>query len=148
VEDNVIESGTQAYLTQEVDNADPARLVELLYQRALRDLNNSRDQWENLSRSPTAIHLAIHAQTIIQELNNSLNYKTGGDLAMNLGRLYEYMQYTLVEALNTRQAQDVAKITEVIELLEPLSDAWTTMSQETNSGQGEGVFAEGNNLVA
>jgi len=118
------------YVAQEVESADPARMIELLYQRALRDLKGAIELWPTLDRSPAAIQLLVHAQAILTELQASLNYKDGGQLAATLGQLYEYMQFRIVEITTRRGADESAGIEEIIGLLGSLSDAWSIMSRE------------------
>jgi flagellar biosynthetic protein FliS len=122
--------GTEQYVAQEVMCADPVRLVELLYQRALRDLQGACELWPAPDRQVEAIHLALHAQLIIKELHASLNLNEGRELATYLSRLYEFMQYQLMDAISTRDDGAVRKVAEVIELLQPLSEAWSTMARE------------------
>lgn len=121
---------TYDYVAQEVESADPARMIELLYQRALRDLKNAAELWPALDRSPAAIQLLVHAQSILTELQASLNYREGGELAVTLGRLYEYMQFRIVEITTRRATDEPEHIEEIIELLGSLSDAWSIMSSE------------------
>lgn len=138
---------TEEYVAQEVMCADPVRLVELLYQRALRDLQGAHELWAVSDRRVEAIHLALHAQLIIKELHTSLNLNEGRELATYLSRLYEFMQFQLVEAISTRDDRSVRKVAEVIELLQPLSEAWSTMAREHWGSKSAGMV-HGECLVA
>lgn len=136
------------YVAQEVESADPARMIELLYQRALRDLKNAVELWPTLDRSPAAIQLLVHAQAILTELQLSLNYKDGGQLAETLGQLYEYMQFRIVEITTRRAADESQSIEEIIGLLSSLSDAWSIMSRErVEAGHASELLRDGE-LVA
>jgi len=107
-----------------VANASAAELIEMLYGRAIRDLEGAVElfalQGEPRSQAD-AIHLIVHAQQIVAELNHSLNLKDGGVLASNLARLYEYIQFRLTEAVSKR---DVGPVVEVSKLLSDLREAW------------------------
>ena len=81
-------------------------LVELLYERAVRDLEGARELMlldEDPRAMADAIQLIVHAQAIITELQASLNLKAGGELAVNLLRIYEYMQYRLSESVKAKK---------------------------------------------
>lgn len=124
-----------SYIEHQVANATPGELVEMLYARAVRDLTGARElfslQGEPRAQSD-AIHLIVHAQQIIAELNHCLDVKQGGSLAQNLARLYEYMQYRLTEAVSKR---DDAPVAEVVGLLSELHEAWETIVKEQMAGK-------------
>ena len=67
---------------------------------------------------------------ILAELEGSLDYKLGGEIAYNLGRLYRYMTERLTQA-NVRQ-QD-GPLAEVESLLETLAGAWQAIRTESVS---------------
>ena len=125
-----MEKNTNKYLVQEVECAEPVRLVELLYRWALRDLKCAREMWPDEARRQEAIRFAVHAQMILKELHNAVNLKEGGELAANLARLYEFMQFHLTEAITGQDQQSVRKISDVIALLQPVSEAWSTITRE------------------
>jgi flagellar protein FliS len=124
-----------SYIEHQVANATPGELVEMLYARAVRDLSGARELF-SLQGDPRshadAIHLIVHAQQIIAELNHCLDIKSGGDLALNLARLYEYMQYRLTEAVTKREDDPVA---EVVKLLSELHEAWETIVKQQMAGK-------------
>ena len=90
-------------LINEIRNATPLRLIEMLYARAVRDLEGAvtlMDLQGDPCSEADAIHLIVHAQQIIAELNSCLkdNSEDTGtqNLKENLKGIYEYMQYRLV----------------------------------------------------
>src|SRR5712691_7648406 len=102
------------YLEAEILNADPVKLVGILYRAAARrHLRNG--EIRERSRKITK------ASEILNQLMLSLDHASGGDLSRNLVELYAYMQTRLIEA-NTRQID--APLAEVEQLLVVLSDAW------------------------
>jgi len=107
--------------------ATPAQIIAMLYERAICDLRGAVELF-SLEGDPCsqakAIHLIVHAQQIIAELNHSLNTQDGGDLSVNLARIYEYMQYRLTEAVSRYEQTPVV---EVDGLLSELLDAWKSM---------------------
>jgi len=111
-------------IEEQVASASPRQLVAMLYERALRDLEGACDLFslEGDPRSQAdAINKIAHAQQIIAELNRSLDTRDGEDLAANLARIYEYMQYRLTEAVSKREQ---APVSEVAGLLSELCSAW------------------------
>jgi flagellar protein FliS len=141
---------TNQYIEQEVQCADPGRLVEMLFDRALRDLRNSCELWSSPNTLPTAIHLVVHAQCILIELQRSLNFKDGGELAANLGRLYQFMQSELAQATEKRGENSAQQIQNVVEMLASLGDAWSGMlrQQQETVGAESSATASSANLVA
>ena len=124
-----------SYVEHQVASASPGELIEMLYARAVRDLNGARELFslEGEPRSQSdAIHLIVHAQQIIAELNRCLDFENGGGLARNLARLYEYMQYRLTEAVSKRED---APVIEVVGLLTDLHEAWKSMVAEQKTGK-------------
>lgn len=104
--------------------ADPHKLIAMLYQGTLLALTNARKAM--LSNDVPAKGKAIsHAILIIDSgLNASLNKEVGGDLALNLAALYDYMSQRLLEAnLNN----DMEALKEVARLLIELKEAWEGM---------------------
>jgi flagellar protein FliS len=128
--------------------SDPARLIELLYQRALRDLKTAAEAGPDMGRSPAIAELLGHVQAIVKQLRASLDYVQGGYLAYNLGRVYEYMQLRLTEVISGEADDPQARIGEVIALLEGLSDAWNTMSNTCADGPAARTLVRQGTLVA
>jgi flagellar protein FliS len=127
-------------LISEVRNATPLRLIEMLYARAVQDLEGavtSMDLQGDPHSEAGAIHLIVHAQQIISELNNCLKDKSEDsgtqDLKENLKRLYEYMQYRLVEAIAKKDKNIIEEITG---LLVELRECWSTMREMAESKGG------------
>jgi flagellar protein FliS len=112
---------------QDLVGKSPQELIELLYARVCRDLDDARILLAADDRPASqadAIHMIVHAQQIIAELNRCVNQDKGGDLAANLSRVYEYMQSRLTEAVSKR---DVGPVHEVLGLVTELHQAWKTM---------------------
>lgn len=65
------------------------------------------------------------AQDIINELNAVLNMESGGELAVNLRKLYAFMVRHLAEA-NVKK--DAEMIKEVIGLLDELLQGWKSIA--------------------
>ena len=94
-------NGLQAY--QRVNNqtstmdADPHRLIQLLYNGAIERINmaKARIQAKDYAGKGQLINKAIE---IIGGLRSFLDFEQGGDLAARLEALYDYMERTLLQA--------------------------------------------------
>lgn len=124
-----------AYLTQQVEYSSPGQLTELLFRRAIRDLLSAEETWPELATNPKAIFQIVHAQSIIKELNSTLNFREGGSLAIELSRLYEYIQHVLSETVTQRKAELPQDYFAVIELLEEISGSWSEMLRHPNQAE-------------
>jgi len=103
-----------------ITDADPHRLIQLLYNGALERINmaKARMQAKDFEGKGKLISKAIE---IIGGLRSFLDFEKGGDLAPRLEGLYDYMERTLFEA-NARN--DVAKLDEVAKLLHAMKEGW------------------------
>ena len=73
---------------------------------------------------------------IIGGLRGFLDFEKGGDLAVRLESLYDYMERTLFEA---NAKNDVAKLDEVADLLRSIKDGWDGIREEAPSKQQQAV---------
>jgi flagellar protein FliS len=109
-----------AYVESRVLSADGIELVRLLYQActsAVRDARRHLAAGEIAERSRSI----TKAWELLAELVHSLNPERGGEIALRLADLYDYMQRRLLEA-NLEQAD--GPLAEVLGLLSTLSEAW------------------------
>ncbi len=129
---------SQKYLAQQVMSASPAKLVAMLYDRAITLLHDTvgaieagdiEHRWRANGK----------ATEIIAELWQALDMEAGGEIAENLNRLYGFMmmRLTIVDTENSAQAAR-----EVIGLLEPLRRSWHELADgegaNGNSKSGSG----------
>jgi flagellar protein FliS len=128
-------NGLQAYQrvnTQtSITDADPHKLIQLLYNGALERINmaKARVQAKDYAGKGQLIGKAIE---IIGGLKSFLDFEKGGDLAARLEGLYDYMERTLLEA---SAQNDVAKFDEVANLLRSVKDGWDGIREEVVSQQ-------------
>jgi flagellar protein FliS len=120
----------QSYRQVATRTASPGQLVLMLYEGAVRFLERAQTGFQlddPVEANTTVNNNIIRAQEIIRELDFSLNLDQGGELAVQLRRLYDYCDRVLFES-NLRK--DPAGITEVIGRLTVLRDAWAAMLQQ------------------
>ncbi|WP_100639388.1 flagellar export chaperone FliS [Marinobacter salexigens] len=126
-------NGLQAYQrvnTQtSITDADPHRLIQLLYNGALERINmaKARMQAKDYEGKGNLISKAIE---IIGGLRGFLDFEKGGELAARLEGLYDYMERTLLEA---SAKNDMTKLDEVADLLRSIKDGWDGIREEAVS---------------
>lgn len=106
--------------------ADPHRLIVMLMDGALERLSTARGC---MARGDTVekARLINRAVSIIGELRNSLDLKAGGQMAENLGELYDYMGRRLLKATAENR---VEMVDEVMKLLHGIRGAWVAIPSE------------------
>ncbi len=117
-----------AYSKVQVDTstegASPHKLIDLLFEGAIFAVSNAKGHMERNEVAAKGKKIS-HAIAIIDDgLKNSLNLEAGGDLAVNLRDLYEYMSQKLLLA---NMDNDVGALDEVSRLLVDLRGAWATI---------------------
>lgn len=128
-------NGLQAYqrvnAQTSITDADPHKLIQLLYNGALERINmaKARMQAKDYEGKGKLISKAIE---IIGGLRSFLDFEKGGDLAIRLESLYEYMEHTLFEA---NRNNDVQKLDEVADLLRSVKEGWDGIREEVASQQ-------------
>ncbi|WP_217184129.1 flagellar export chaperone FliS [Streptomyces sp. AC495_CC817] len=113
-----LDRAKQQYLEQQVASASPARLLTLLYDRLLVDIDRAAAAQEASDWTAAAGHLT-HAQQIVAELASSLTDAWDG--AAELRSIYTYLTGRLIAANISRDREATG---ECRELVAPLRDAW------------------------
>lgn len=108
--------------------ASPAKLLTMLYDRLLLDLDRASAALESEDHTAANAQLG-HAQQIIHELRCSLDVDAW-DGAAQLMELYNYLYSELVTANVQR---DAGKVAAVRGLVEPLREAWHQAAASTAS---------------
>jgi flagellar protein FliS len=119
----------QSYKKVATTTASPGQLVLMLYEGAIRFLEQARTAFH--CDDPLEFNLNVctnvqKAQAIINELSLSLNMQAGGEFAANQRRLYNYLDRRLQES---NLKKDLDGISEVIQRLTVIKDAWAEMLQ-------------------
>jgi flagellar protein FliS len=118
----------RAYLETQILSASPLDLVNILYEHAIIEVGEAR---QHLAKGDVAARSRsiLKVIAIIGELQGSLDHDAGGEIAVNLARLYQYMRERLTIA-NVQQSDP--PLAEVSRLLESLGDAWRTINTASN----------------
>ncbi|MEB3287505.1 MAG: flagellar export chaperone FliS [Vampirovibrionales bacterium] len=108
------------YLRQRIETSSPEELLIMLYEGAIRFLVTAKKALPE-NDIQTFHNNLIRTQNIITEFMSSLDMDLGGETAVNLFNLYEYLNYRLVQA-NIKK--DAEMIDEVLDHLRKLKDTW------------------------
>lgn len=112
-----------------VNSSTREDLIIMAYDGAIKFLNNSLENFSKKDLEKINNYI-LKAHAIISELMISLNFDEGGDIATNLFRIYEYMNYRLNLANIKKDAEPVK---EIIELLRILREAWIIAREKVYS---------------
>jgi flagellar protein FliS len=107
------------------------QLVIMLYDGAISFIGQAREKI--VAKDAPAKGLLIgRALDIIAELNASLNFQAGHELAASLFHLYNFMTAHLTKAnLNW----DLQALDEVLEMIQKLREAWVEVAHRARRGE-------------
>jgi flagellar protein FliS len=124
VKNSAINSYRQA-ASSEAMYATPFRLVQMLMNGALDGMANARGsivRKEHEARN-NEINWII---SVIDALRSALDFELGGEIAINLDLLYDYMIRRLYAA---NVEQSVEALDEVVSLMKEIKTAWDAMPE-------------------
>lgn len=106
------------YRTQQIMTASPEELTLMLYNGAIRFVNESIQSLEagNLEKAHNA---NLRAQNIVREFMATLDLRYG--IAKNLLSLYDYIEYCLIQG---NILKDKSQLEQARSMLQELRDAW------------------------
>jgi len=122
------------YRRNEISTSSQGRLIIMMYEGAIKfttmaiqsiDKGDIAGQGKYINKT----------HDIINELSLALDLKKGGEVALRLESLYQYMlsQLTLANIKSDRKSLET-----VIKILAPLAEAWEQLFHATtNTGQGD-----------
>ena len=113
-----------------VESADPHKLILMLFEGAQEALAKARIHIQNNEISEKGQMISKAIMIIDHGLKASLDMNTGGDLAIRLQELYDYMMHRLLVA-NIQNNLEI--INEVNKLLSELYGAWKKIGEFTET---------------
>lgn len=125
-----MKKGYEEYQVNQIETANAKQLVIMLYEGAIRFLEEASGNIENFKKYDFVNTKILKAQDIITELMVSLDMDKGGEIADNLLSLYVYMKKVLLEA-NIKKEK--APIDQVLKMLRDLKSAWDQMDTKVTS---------------
>lgn len=114
-------------LETQLESASPHHLIVMLFDGALIAVANAQRQMENKEIAEKGSSISRAIEIIANGLQACLNMEAGGEIAVQLDALYEYMGQRLLHA-NLRN--DVAALKEVAGLLQELKEAWEKIADD------------------
>jgi len=100
------------YRNNQVMTASPEQILIMLYDGAIRFVRQAKLEIENGRQADKATAIS-KAVAIITEFSNTLDYEVGGEIALDLSQLYDFMirELSAVNACSdTKRLEPVEKI--------------------------------------
>jgi len=115
-------SGGQAkvYQANQVSTVNGSKLILMMYDGAIRFINEAIVKMDTNDVAGRGLYIS-KAQRIINELENALDKKRGGQVAVNLGKAYLEMSRKLTEA---NVSGNVSDLRVTLKMVNTLKGAW------------------------
>ena len=108
------------YKQTSVTSASREKLLLMMYEGAIKYTKKAVIACETKDIAERGLNIG-RAYDIVMELNNTLNFDVGGELAKNLEQLYMFMTEQLTKANATG---DAGPLHTVLKLLNTLNEGW------------------------
>jgi len=111
------------YQRNAILTASPEKLVKLLYEGAIKNLEISRNGLVNAATSRSAETSAALGKAIgiVGELRASLDLAVGGKIAQDLDRLYEF---SIDQITQSNAVRSPAGVQNALQVLKTLKEGW------------------------
>ncbi|NDI86646.1 flagellar export chaperone FliS [Undibacterium crateris] len=127
-------NGANAYTKIGVETgviaASPHKLIVMLFEGAIVAINNAQVQMHSGDIAGKGKSISKAISIIDNGLRASLDKRVGGEIALNLDALYEYMTRQLLLA-NLNNSEDA--LIEVSKLLRDLKSAWDAIAPQATT---------------
>lgn len=121
-----------AYKETKVRTAGQGKLIVMLYDEAIKQIDIALQHMEKKSKKFDSVHNSIvKAQDVVTELTVSLDFERGGEIAKNLFNLYMFFNRQLMEG---NVQKDPVLIKDVRRLLSQLREAWVQIAHTQVEG--------------
>ena len=118
-----------AYRENDVRGASPSRLVVLLYDQLVQDLNRALQALEQNEIEQRTRHIN-HAVLVLGHLQSALDFENGGKVAKDLDNYYNVLRQSLVHAQFLPSKGAIGQlVTDVVAVRE----AWTEVERSEQS---------------
>ena len=112
--------GLGAYKKTSVSTASKEQILLMLYQAAIKNCKKAMSAIENKEIAAKGEYIG-KMQDIVIELNSSLNFEVGGDVAKELSALYDYILFSSTQA-NIKISKE--PLEGCLDVLTTLYDGW------------------------
>ncbi len=123
-------SGASQYRQMAVKTANRGQVLLMLYEGAIQHVKRAILAVDKKDIAGKGVSIG-KAHDIINELMNTLDFEVGGQVAIDLDRLYHFMTEQLVKA-NLESSKD--PLVQVQKLLETLLSGWKQAVEQVNKG--------------
>lgn len=113
-----------------VSEAGPHQLANLLFEGLLQAVGAARFALMQGDIAAKGKQISRAVRFLEEGLKPALNLDQGGELAVNLHRLYGYCALRLTEA---NQRNDDAALEEVVKLITPVAEGWKQMGKSDSA---------------
>lgn len=129
-------TGSAAYQTTDINTSSPTRLVVMLYQGAIRFLNQAVEaiRQKDLSAKRASVDKTL---AIIQHLQCTLDFEKAPAIAADLSRLYDYVSSRVLEGSLQLKAEPLE---ESVRLLNTLMESWAEVARKEEIAASAGAL--------
>ena len=129
--------GYDKYKKNKFITASGVELVVQLYDEVIKNIQlakvilnkNDKLSFDEIKNKSKAISKSVN---IVTGLGDSLDMEKGGEIAANLGRLYEFVNMRL---LNANVNNDPRMLDEALRVLNELREAWVSILEQEGKGR-------------
>lgn len=114
------------YKKTEINTSDKIRIISLMYEGAINFIKIAKKKTLEQDIAGKGLY-AGKATSIISELSSSLNMEAGGEIGINLRRLYDFV---LEKLFSANLKNDIKAFDDAERVLEVLRNAWKEMERE------------------
>lgn len=133
---NVLNQYKSIEIQTRIDTASPHELIELLLQGARSHIATAQGNIQRNQIKEKGEHIG-KALSIVEGLKASLNHEEGGEIAVNLLNLYDYIQQILLKA-NLKNDENL--LAESNLLLAEVHQAWQSINSKVVEAAGTGTL--------
>lgn len=109
-----------------IEDAGDHQLIEMLLDGAISKITAAKSACMSGAIAKRGENLSS-AISIVDGLRSSLDFDKGGEIATQLGQLYDYMELKLAEA---NLSSDIGLLDQVVGLLRELQTGWKSIPYE------------------
>lgn len=124
--------GAQAYRQNAINGASPIQLVIMLYDGALRFMDEGKSAMAIKDHETKNFKLQ-RAQKIVMELISTLDIRNGGEIATNLLSLYTF---TINELVDGNIHDNPERIDNAVKTMTELRDSWVELERTSKTSSG------------
>jgi flagellar secretion chaperone FliS len=124
--------GLGAYKKTSIHTASKEQILLMLYQAAIKNCKKAMEAIDNKDIAKKGEFIG-KLQDIVIELNNSLDFKIGGQVAEELSSLYDYLLYSSTQA-NIKIEK--APLEGCLQVLNTLYEGWAEAVKQVRKEKG------------